>query len=305
MRELKARGWGVRIWSLVGPSEPDGFGEALREVADEVVLVPSEITKGRRIAQLVGDTITRRAFQAHWFWSSATAHSAATWLADGADNPIFVEQLYMYPFVPGPMRNHIALDTQNHEAARMRSIAISEGGIGRRSAARLQVGPVARFERDVLGQVGCVLAVSETEADAFEPMAPGRVRLIPNGVDVAAITPLARPTVSRDLMFLGSLGYGANIDAVRYFSEDIAPLLSDSDTTLTVVGGGGDSAVHQAAERGAIPIKVAGFVPDLAPVFRASRLMVVPLRHGGGTRLKILEALAWGLPVVTTSLGAS
>jgi glycosyltransferase involved in cell wall biosynthesis len=305
MRELKERGWSIRAWSLVGKHEPDGFGAALEAVADEVVLVPNQLSQARRIARLGRDTVARQAFQARWFWSPATARAAARWLADDASDPIVVEQLYMYPFVPPSMRRRIALDTQNHETARMRAIANGDGGIARRSAARLQIGPVERFEADVMRNVGLVMAVSEAEAAAFEPLAPGRVRLIPNGVDVVSIVPLSRPTASRDLVFLGSLGYGANRDAVRHFSEDIAPFLVGTGATMTVVGGGADSTVRHAAERGAIPIAVAGFIPDLAPVYRGSRVMVVPLRHGGGTRLKILEGLAWGLPVVTTTLGAS
>ncbi len=305
MRELKERGWSIRVWSLIGPHEPEGFGAALEAVADEVVLVPNQLNQARRIARLCRDTVAREAFQARWFWSSATARAAARWLADGASDPIVVEQLYMFPFVPRSMQSHIALDTQNHETARMRAIANGDGGIARRSAARLQIGPVERFESHVMGSVGLVMAVSEAEAVAFERLAPGRVRLIPNGVDVLSIVPLARPTASRDLVFLGSLGYGANRDAVRYFSQDIAPFLLASGASMTVVGGGADSTVRHTAERGAIPIKVAGFVQDLAPVYRASRVMVVPLRHGGGTRLKILEGLAWGLPIVTTTLGAS
>jgi len=305
MRELKARGWTVRAWSLVGPREPDGFGEALRAVADEVILVPIEISQRRRLVRLSRDTITRTAFQATWFWSSSAARLAADWLADADGDPIVVEQLYMYPYVPSRMRARIALDTQNLEAARIRAMAHEDGHLTRRAAARLQISPVVRFEREVVRSVGSVLAVSEEEAAAFEPMAPGRVRLVRNGVDVDAIVPLSEPTDGRDLLFMGSLGYGANLDAVRYFSQAISPFLVGSGATLTVVGGGAGSAAHDAARRASIPMSIAGFVPDLSPVFQASRVMVVPLRHGGGTRLKILEALAWGLPVVTTSLGAS
>jgi glycosyltransferase involved in cell wall biosynthesis len=136
-------------------------------------------------------------------------------------------------------------------------------------------------------------------------MAPGRVRVVANGVDVEAITPLSTVPESHDLLFLGSLGYSANIDAVRYFIADIAPLLAGSGARLTVVGSNPGRAVYEVAARAPVPVTVAGFVPDLVPQFRTSRAMVVPLRHGGGTRLKILEALAWGLPVVTTSVGGA
>jgi len=169
--------------------------------------------------------------------------------------------------------------------------------------ARLQGGAVERYERGALGSVGRVLAVSAAEARAFEAMAPGRVRVVPNGVDVGAITAASTPIASRQVLFLGSLGYSANRDAVRHFTRDIAPLLAGSGITLAVVGSNPDGSMHDAAAHAAVPVTIAGFVPDIGPYFSTSRAMVVPLRHGAGTRLKILEALAWGLPVVTTSMG--
>jgi glycosyltransferase involved in cell wall biosynthesis len=249
--------------------------------------------------------LTGRAFHADWFWSPATARAAHAWLADVADEPIFVEQLYMYPFVPMPLRDRVILDTQNHEAARIEGIARSEGGLARRSVARLQTGAVNRYERDALRAAGRILAVSTEEADAFEEIAPGRVRVVPNGVDVSAIAALDAPSPSQSLLFLGSLSYSANRDAIRYFARDIAPFLVGSEATLTVVGSGRQGAVATVAASAPLPVTVAGYVPDVAGHFSTSRAMIVPLRHGAGTRLKILEALAWGLPVVTTSIGAA
>lgn len=305
MRELKRRGWTVRLWSLATPHDPGPFADALDAVTDEAVLVEHQVKIGERFGRLALDVAHRRAFQAHWFWSRSAARAAELWLADAADEPVLVEQLYMYPYVPKRLKGQIVLDTQNHEAARMRAIAQSEGGIGRRSIARLQVGAVERYERDALRSVGTILAVSASEAEAFERIAPGRVRVVPNGVDVDAIKPLANPPTSRDLLFVGSLSYSANRDAIRYFVGEIAPRLSTSKLSLTVVGSAPAKAVHDVASRSALPVVVAGYVPDVGPYLSASRAMIVPLRHGAGTRLKILEALAWGLPVVTTSIGGA
>ena len=305
VRALKERGWTVRVWSLVGPDEPAGSVDAIRAIADEVFLVPREVTARRRRLRLVRDMVMRRALQAHWFWSKPSAQAAAEWLRDVDEEALFVEQLYMYPFVPSNLRARVVLDTQNHETARMQAIALDEGSLGRRTVARLQVGPVEAYERAAVRSVGCVLAVSDIEAAAFEQMAPGRVRLVPNGVDTRAMVPLSRPPKSKALLFLGSLSYGANVDAVRHFSTDIAPHLVRSGVTLTVVGSNPTSTVYETAAAAPLPVAVTGYVRDLTPYYTSSRVMIVPLRHGAGTRLKILEAMAWGLPVVTTSAGGA
>lgn len=295
----------MRLWSLATPRDPGPFADALDAVTDETVLVQHHVTTGQRFGRLALDVVHRRAFQAHWFWSRRAARAAEVWLEDATDEPVFVEQLFMYSYVPERLRSRIVLDTQNYETLRIRAIAQSEGGIGRRSVARLQVGAVERYENDVLRSVGTILAVSAPEAEAFERIAPGRVHIVPNGVDVDAITPSSIPPLSRGLLFLGSLTYSANRDALRYFVEKIAPLLTDAQVSVTVVGSAPAKAVHETAARSPVPVKVAGYVADLGPYLSSSRAMVVPLRHGAGTRLKILEALAWGLPVVTTSIGGA
>jgi glycosyltransferase involved in cell wall biosynthesis len=305
IRELKRRGWAVRVWSLVGPAEPEGSVDALRAIADDVVLVPRDLSQARRLRMLAQDTIARRAYYAHWFWRPETASAAQQWLADVDDEPLLVEQLFMYPVVPRGLRRQTLLDTQNDEAARIDAIGRGGGGFGRRLVARLQRDLVARYERDALRSVGCVLAVSDAEAVTFEATASSRVRVVPNGVDVEAITPVSSPPVTRDVLFLGSLGYGPNRDAVRYFTREIAPLLLDSQLRLSVVGSNPGEDVYEAAGRAPVPVTVAGFVHELAPYFTSSRAMIVPLREGAGTRLKILEALAWGLPVVTSSIGGA
>ena len=304
-RALKASGWTVRVWSLFGPDEPAGSADGLRAIVDEVVLVPRDPSVRRREFQLALDTLVRRALYPHWFWSDRTARAATEWLADAGSEPLFVEQLYMYPCVPGRLLTRVVLDTQNHETSRMRGISRDEGNVGRRSIARLQVGPVERYEREAVQSVGRVVAVSDIEAAEFERLAPGRVRLVPNGVDVVGIAPISAPPASRTLLFLGSLSYSANVDAVRHFATDIAPHLLKSGATLTVVGSSPTASVYEAASRAPLPVTVVGYARDLRHHYLMSRAMIVPLRHGGGTRLKILEALAWGLPVVTTSIGAA
>lgn len=304
IRQLTLRGWDVRVWSLVAENEPEGIAEDLQGQSCDVVLFRQTVTRWQRVARFLGSAARGRAYHHAWFASAAGQREAAEWLSDVGDEPIVVQQLFMMPFVPQSLFPQVVLDTHNLEFARMRSIADGDGRWLRRLAARAQVGPVLRYEESLARRVALLLAVSDEEQMAFEVMAPGRVRLVPNGVDVHAVSPLVAPPRSTRLLFLGSLSYSPNLDAVRYFSTDISRLLTDSGAHLAVVGSNPNGAIRSLLSKSRIPTTLEGFVRDLGPAFRDSRMMVVPLRHGAGTRLKILEALARGLPVVTTTIGA-
>ena len=106
------------------------------------------------------------------------------------------------------------------------------------------------------------------------------------------------------LIYIGSMDWYPNEDAVTFFAEDILPLIQKSvpDVKFTIVGGNPSERVQQLAhEEG---IEVTGRVPEIKPYFDEATIFVVPLRIGSGTRLKILEALAMGKAVVSTTVGA-
>lgn len=114
---------------------------------------------------------------------------------------------------------------------------------------------------------------------------------------------LAGQTCCGSLLFVGSLSYAPNIDGLRYFANDILPLIvaARPEVRLRVIGAGlaVDDPLHEA-----LNVEILGPVDDTAPYLRTAQLVVVPLRWGAGTRIKILEAFAHGVPVVSTPLGA-
>jgi GT2 family glycosyltransferase len=105
------------------------------------------------------------------------------------------------------------------------------------------------------------------------------------------------------LLFLGNLAHRPNADAVHHLMRDIFPLVKKSlpEVKLYIVG---DSVTPEIAAYAAPDVEVTGFVPDIEPLFRSCRLMVVPLRYGAGIKGKLGESLSYGLPVVTTTVGA-
>jgi glycosyltransferase involved in cell wall biosynthesis len=128
--------------------------------------------------------------------------------------------------------------------------------------------------------------------------------VVPNGVDTQANRPGSETPTPNTLIYPGAVTYDANHDAVSYFIQDVLPRVRQQipDVQFTVTGGTNGVDVHDLAAQPGVTF--AGYLPEVAPAIRSSWAVVVPLRKGGGTRLKILEAMALGTPVISTRKGA-
>lgn len=164
-----------------------------------------------------------------------------------------------------------------------------------------------RHERAECRRFDHVVAVSRQDADVFRGgFGLAAVSDVPTGVDTAFFRPTGTvPREPRDLVFTGSMDWMPNEDAIRWFARDVLPLVRRRvpDVTLTVVGRHPPASISALAETDAA-IRVTGSVPDVRPYIERAALFVVPIRVGGGTRLKIYEAMAMERPVVSTAIGA-
>lgn len=163
---------------------------------------------------------------------------------------------------------------------------------------------MARLENNLPAKSDLTWVVSDKERQFLLEQNPDLpVYLARNGVDCDAITPCAS-TSGKDILFVGSLQYFPNVDGVQYLIRDIMPeiLKCCPDATLRVIGRQPDDRIKPLHNPPSI--EIIGEVEDLEPYYRTSNLCIVPLRSGGGTRLKILEAMAYGRPVVSTTIGA-
>jgi glycosyltransferase involved in cell wall biosynthesis len=168
----------------------------------------------------------------------------------------------------------------------------------------LKAGLVERFETRLARRFDRVIAVSERERALLLAADPALwVAVVENGVDASALTPLAEEPSSRELLFVGNLAYRPNADAVRWLAEAILPRVRADlpEARLRVVGRGASRGLQRLAEAHGVAFE--GEVSDVRPHYRRALLAVVPLRAGGGTRLKVLEAMALGRPVVSTAIG--
>jgi sugar transferase (PEP-CTERM/EpsH1 system associated) len=135
-------------------------------------------------------------------------------------------------------------------------------------------------------------------------MQPNQVGIVPNGVDTSFHQPLAIEPKAGTLVFNGAITYTANYDAVDYFLREIFPAIRAQvpEAHLTITGATGGASISALSANGHVTFS--GYLADIRPTVAGSWVCVVPLRIGGGTRLKILQAMALGTPVVSTSKGA-
>ncbi len=173
----------------------------------------------------------------------------------------------------------------------------------------LQWQKLAHYERDLCLAVDAVAAVSQKDSAALTALDP-RIKpvVIPNGVDVQYYLPStgvsARPLAEVSTVFTGKMDFRPNVDAAVWFAEEILPSLRHQ-IPLAHVSFVGQKPSARVRALIALPgVHITGWVADTRPYIADAAVYVVPLRMGGGTRLKVLEAMAMGKAIVSTTLGA-
>jgi len=203
------------------------------------------------------------------------------------------------------------LDEHNVESMMTERCSKMERNVVRKALFGLQAGKMANIESAMIQQFSRCLAVSGNDKDALMRISDGkaRVEVVPNGVDTEYFkgqgSGVRGQGEKNAIVFTGSMDWLPNEDAVTYFCSDILPLVwkEKPRATFYIVGKNPSKNVKALMGRDN-RIIVTGTVDDVRPYLQSSKVCVVPLRIGGGTRLKILEALAMEKAVVATSIGA-
>ncbi len=209
--------------------------------------------------------------------------------------------------VPAHLPCPSVLFTHNVEAEIWRRHADTARSPLRKALLSAQWRRTVRFERDAVRRFDLVLAVSDTDRrtllQAYGPLR-NAVHVVPTGVDTRYFGDVTGPVRPRHMVFTGSMDWLPNEDGMLYFVRDVLPLVrrEEPDATVAIVGRAPTPAIVKLGfEHG---VEVTGRVDDVRPHMAAGAVYIVPLRIGGGTRLKIFEAMAMGKPVVSTTVGA-
>lgn len=248
--------------------------------------------------------LTRRSFQRASFTSAALQRALDEMTAGGDIGTVLLEMspMAMYRTPDQVVR---VLDMANIEGELVARRAEVAGGL-RGALLRLEAAKLRREEQRDVRSVDLVITTSDRETAIVQrwPGAPP-VFTLANTIDIDFFSP--RPDQRRtgaDLAFVGATHVDANRDGVRFFMDEVFPLVEAErpDVTMTIVGGDPPLDIRRYAERP--NVEVTGYVKDVRDRMARATVLVVPLRSGGGTRLKVLEGLSFGVPTVSTTIGA-
>jgi glycosyltransferase involved in cell wall biosynthesis len=246
-----------------------------------------------------------------WAWllkSRAARSTLRSVIASGDFDAVVLEEEHLAWYAQGlaPSGIPVLIDCTNAEIAlARRMVDVAEGHWDQ---FRLTVDwlKMLWFERRYMTRLRWVIAVTSADGEAFErSLRHSNVRVVRNGVNVERFRPsIGSGKRRRTVLFVGSLNYAPNADAARWLHDEIFPKVRDvlPSATFVVVGSSPPTDIVEmhAPERG---FEVHGDVADVGPFWAEAAVFVVPLRAGGGSSLKVAEAFASGVPVVTTAKG--
>lgn len=291
------------LLSYTSWTDDPNVAEHLETICHKVILVDgkpdqTDTLRARSIFSL-------RSFQYYAHYTQAFQHAIDAQLRAEQFDIIVIEMTQMAYFraaQPGALR---ILDMQNIE----HELLLRRAQVEQHPFKRLGLwAEGAKFRREELAlckQFDLIFTPSDRERDYLRSLtAMPRVESLPNSIDpdffaLRAVTPQVN-----EITFIGTTHVDANRDGLIYFMEQIFPLIKQRvpDLTVKIVGG---SPPPEIVAYGRWPeVEVTGYVKDVRDYMSRAKALIVPLRSGGGTRLKILEGLSYGVPTVSTTVGA-
>ena len=265
----------------------------------EAFAIPQEWSRARLLRDHATSVLTGRAYTILAYEDAAYRRRVAEELS--RCDIVHVDSLDLAGYLPLVRQagKPVVCSHHNVESTLLRRRAATEGSAARRAYLMHQAGLYDRVERAWCPRLSLNLACSPNDAEEFRQLAPGApFTVVPNGVDVGYFTPSAG---TRGIVFVGGLDWFPNRDALQYFADEIRPRLDPAlAQPVHFVGRAGEA--DRAAFR-AKGIELTGHVPDIRPFVAEAACFIVPLRSGGGTRLKVLDAWSMGKAIVSTSVG--
>lgn len=264
---------------------------------------------GYRPANIVRGLIGPTPLNVLNYTSQRVIHALNPILAEQSFDVIQIESMHLIAYARHirklASRTRLILDWHNIESEILARYAENDSNPLRAIYARRTSKLSRGVENELLRLCHAHTVCSEREREMLRGRLPdARIEVVGNGVDCAYFAEnRASGAERRDVLFMGRMDYHANIDAALYFARNIWPLVQARrpELRLVIVGAQPPQSIQELKSHNVV---ITGTVEDVRPYYWRALVSVVPLRVGGGTRLKVLEAMAAGTPVVSTTLGA-
>lgn len=239
-------------------------------------------------------------------WRVPALRAEVEWiLGTGRVDVCVADFLYAAANVPSSSSVPVLLFAHNVEHIIWKRLAANENRLWRRTLLEMEWRKMRRNERNACIRSRLVVAVSPLDAASLsENASSAEIRSMPTGVDTTYFSANGTPESDAHLVFSGAMDWYPNEDAMLFFMNEILPLIRQKipEVTVTVVGRNPSARLRDAGDTAGV--RITGTVGDVRSFIDEGAVYVVPLRIGGGTRLKIFEALSMGKAVVSTSIGA-
>lgn len=314
MRHL-ARRHEITYLAFADPDQPRAEVDGMREVAARVETVPRREPAKRSLrfnVEAALRVLDPLPYAVGKYRSAAYRQRLRALLAERPFDLIVCDFLPPAVNLPRHLPCPAVLFTHNVESEIWRRHAETKSSPAARALYAMQHRRMLRYEGGALRRFDGVLAVSDADRETFARLYPGAVKrpvqVVSTGVDTDYFAPPAvrspQSAGRNELIFTGSMDWLPNEDAMLFFCRDILPLIraGEPGVRLTIAGRAPTPAVKKLADDAAVT--VTGRVDDVRPYMKDAAVYIVPLRIGGGTRLKIFEAMAMGKAVVSTTVGA-
>jgi sugar transferase (PEP-CTERM/EpsH1 system associated) len=303
-----ARSHEVALFTFYQPTSDDTHDE-LKHVFSRVFCVPITIppqNSPTEYAAYAKNLLTGRPYSVTKYCQPHVSTQLRRHLEEESYDLIVCDFLLTAGVIPWDLPGRRVLFTHNVEAQIWeRQFRVARNPVWKAACYR-EFRTMKRMERDYLRRSDHVLAVSETDRDFFTHFVDRpKISVVPTGVDVNYFRPAPKLEEANAIVFTGSMDWLANEDGIVYFMDRVLPIIRREvpDAMLWVVGRRPSSRLKKLAEQ--IPgVRLTGTVADIRPYMAKASAYIVPLLVGGGTRLKIFEAMAMGKAIVSTSIGA-
>ena len=271
----------------------------------DVHSIPIDLSRFRK-ARLALNSLWRSEPVVMSLYANAEGKRSVERLLDGGHfDLIYADHLHMAQYVPDQTPALTLLDQHNVESVILRRFADRQSIGPAKWFARREQRKMSRYEAEMCRRFDVIWATTEIDQKLISPwlLPQQHVKVLPIGVDMDYFQPGSRKRDPHTVISVGTLSWPPNADSVLWFYDDVFSLVKKQvpDTKFVIVGANPPPSVQRLAEDPCV--EVTGWVDDIRPHMARSTVMVVPLRGGSGMRVKILNALAMGLPVVSTSVG--